>query len=222
MRINDCEYHLERGTVVVFRPGDTLDGFHDPNDPLTVYCAHFEIVSRDKQQPVEINDALVPARVRRLEHIETIESMMQYYVNIADRDDALFKEEGPVLLQTIWSYLWRFDLSQQSASLEYLRQFLAPVFDRIKSYPEKRYKLVDMATLVGVSPDYLSRTCRRVTGLSYQSYCINVRMRQALLLLKNSPMAISEVAANLGYPDVYSFSHQFKKVHGISPRDYRK
>ena len=47
-------------------------------------------------------------------------------------------------------------------------------------------------------------------------------MTEARRLLRYSEMSISEVAYELGYNDVQTFSRFFKKREGTSPLDYRK
>ena len=45
-------------------------------------------------------------------------------------------------------------------------------------------------------------------------------MQEACKLLRADRRYIYEVAQNLGYQDPYYFSRIFKKVIGVSPRDY--
>ena len=40
--------------------------------------------------------------------------------------------------------------------------------------------------------------------------------------LEESELSITEVAHQLGYPDVYLFSRQFKTIMGVSPRAFRQ
>jgi len=57
-------------------------------------------------------------------------------------------------------------------------------------------------------------------GMSPGQYRICKRMETACRML-NAGRAIGEVAVALGYADVYSFTHQFTAVMGISPGRYR-
>ncbi|EEG72103.1 transcriptional regulator, AraC family, partial [[Clostridium] hylemonae DSM 15053] len=45
--------------------------------------------------------------------------------------------------------------------------------------------------------------------------------QEACKLLKATDMYIYEVSSELGYEDQYYFSRIFKKVVGVSPRDYK-
>lgn len=222
MKVNSQVYNLRRGSALLFRPGDHLEGVHDPNDPLTIYAAHFEICDCATNNPIIADDCLTPRRFRLLDPVEPFEKLMEHYANVTDHHDELSKVEAPALLKIIWTWLWRLDLTMPRIAPDYLHHKLAPVLDRVKAYPEKRFKLGEMAELLGMNPDHLSRLCRRVTGYSFQAYCIRVRLARACWLLQHSPMTIEEVAMELGYPDIYSFSHQFKRVYGVAPSFFRR
>ena len=47
-------------------------------------------------------------------------------------------------------------------------------------------------------------------------------MTEACKLLKSSDVYIYEVAHKLGYQDQYYFSRLFKKVIGVSPKEYQR
>ena len=41
-------------------------------------------------------------------------------------------------------------------------------------------------------------------------------------MLMNSTNSVGKIAITRGFPDVYSFSHLFRRVTGYSPSDWRK
>ena len=57
-------------------------------------------------------------------------------------------------------------------------------------------------------------------GLSPVQYRIRHRITIAKQLLAEG-LPVGEIAASLGYPDIYSFTHQFKTMIGQSPTDFR-
>ncbi len=65
---------------------------------------------------------------------------------------------------------------------------------------------------------------RRLTarGLSYSDLLGQVRKTLALNLLENPSLAISQIAYCLGYSEVSTFNHAFRRWVGQPPRDYRK
>lgn len=67
---------------------------------------------------------------------------------------------------------------------------------------------------------YLSRVFKEETGLSLQDYIIRVRIDRAKELL-NSGERVGDVAAKVGYENFPHFSRIFKKVVGVSPKQYQ-
>jgi AraC-like DNA-binding protein len=59
-------------------------------------------------------------------------------------------------------------------------------------------------------------------GTSPGDYRIRRRIERAMALLTKEKLLVKEVAAQLGYPDEYAFSAQFKKVAGVSPTIFRE
>ena len=52
-------------------------------------------------------------------------------------------------------------------------------------------------------------------------YLKELRLNQALILLKNSDYGIATIAAKVGYHNPGHFAKLFKKVYGLGPREYR-
>lgn len=81
--------------------------------------------------------------------------------------------------------------------------------------------LVDVAAHVNISPAYFSQLFHQETGESFIDYLTNARMKKARNLLNNTAMRSSEIALECGYNDPNYFSKVFKKLFGVSPREYR-
>jgi AraC-like DNA-binding protein len=58
-------------------------------------------------------------------------------------------------------------------------------------------------------------------GLSYSDLLAEVRMTLALNLLENPSLGIAQIAYCLGYSEVSTFNHAFRRWVGQPPRDYR-
>lgn len=73
-----------------------------------------------------------------------------------------------------------------------------------------------------ISPTYLSRIFKEVQDISIINYLIDIRMNHAATLLKESNLAVKEVAELVGYQDPLYFSKQFKKYFGETPTNYKQ
>lgn len=96
----------------------------------------------------------------------------------------------------------------------------------IKNYISQHYReeltLEGLASLVYLSPTYLSKLFKRETGENLSTYMQNVRIDMAKTLLRTTPLKTYEVAERVGISDPVYFSRIFKKVVGVKPKDFRK
>lgn len=79
-----------------------------------------------------------------------------------------------------------------------------------------------LASLVHLSPTYLSRLFKRETGETLSAYIQDVRIERAKNLLCTTSMKIYEVAEQVGFSDPVYFSRTFKKATGVKPKDFRE
>ncbi len=72
-----------------------------------------------------------------------------------------------------------------------------------------------------MSRSQLSHQFRDRFGTTNSSYAIRKHMSIAQRLLYDLSIRPGEIAKEVGYPDIYQFSKQFKKTFGVSPAEYR-
>lgn len=85
-----------------------------------------------------------------------------------------------------------------------------------------RWDLEKMAKKCGLSVSSFRQQFKALTGQSPVAWLLEVRLKKAAQLLKNSTMSISDVCLECGFTDGNYFSRQFAKYQGVSPREYRK
>lgn len=73
-----------------------------------------------------------------------------------------------------------------------------------------------------ISPYYLSRMFKEITGFPFSDYVMLTRIKESQRLLLETDLSISEVAANVGFDNFSHFGKTFKKITRLSPREYRK
>lgn len=81
--------------------------------------------------------------------------------------------------------------------------------------------LKSLADQFYVSNTHLSVLFKKEVNVNLKEYIQDVRLRQARLLLNSTRLPVQEIAVNCGILDVNYFTRVFKKVHGLSPREYR-
>lgn len=81
--------------------------------------------------------------------------------------------------------------------------------------------LEEISEEVQLSKSYLNAVFKAQTGKCPVEFFIHLKMQEACKLLKSTDYYIYEVSSELGYTDQYYFSRIFKKVVGVSPKDYK-
>ena len=90
----------------------------------------------------------------------------------------------------------------------------------IGSHLEDRLTLNDVAAVFGLSPNYLSALFKKNCGIGFSEYITQKKITLAKSLLLEQGMKVYEVADCLGFESAFYFSKVFKKVEGMSPRDF--
>ena len=79
----------------------------------------------------------------------------------------------------------------------------------------------ELCGTLGVSQPYLYKVFVDRLGMSPKRYITECRLSEAKRLLRESTLAICDVAAAVGFSDALAFSRFFSKNTGCSPRDFR-
>lgn len=98
---------------------------------------------------------------------------------------------------------------------------LEPVLRHLEQDQDSPIARGQLARLACLSESRLHELFREALQLSPMAYVRRVRMRQAQRLLADPQLRVSEVGAQVGYPDAFHFSKVFKAETGMSPRAYR-
>lgn len=76
--------------------------------------------------------------------------------------------------------------------------------------------------LCGKSQEYVSRTARRYLNRTPTELVNAVRLREAARLLRDTDEAVLSIVLQTGFNNVSHFLVQFRKLHGCTPREYRR
>lgn len=81
--------------------------------------------------------------------------------------------------------------------------------------------LEQICTEYDLSKSYVNSIFLRCTQHAPMDFFINLKIREACNALRSTDQYIYEIAQRLGYKDQYYFSRLFKKMVGMSPKEYR-
>ena len=91
-----------------------------------------------------------------------------------------------------------------------------------KNISNSEFNISLMVDEVGMSRTQLHRKLKELTGFSAARFLQNIRMQQAMKLLKEKRVNVSQIAYSVGFSSQTHFSTTFKQYYGVSPTEYIK
>lgn len=103
-------------------------------------------------------------------------------------------------------------------------QAMSLKIDRIIEYMRqninKKITLEELSNIAKLSTFYLSRTFNEATGYPIIMYFNKMKIEKAKELLIEGNKKVKDVAYELGYTNEFYFSRMFKRVEGLSPKEF--
>ncbi len=85
----------------------------------------------------------------------------------------------------------------------------------------REVNLDELASIANLSRRSFLRIFQSATGSSPLTWVIEQRISRACSLLRHTDRRVTEIAFDVGFNDSNYFTRQFRKITGLSPRDYR-
>ncbi|GMQ59288.1 hypothetical protein AN1V17_36850 [Vallitalea sediminicola] len=172
------------------------------NDILIPYMELFFLISQYIND-IDTDYSLPNEKVDFYEHIKIYETV--------DEVNAWIKS----LVEDIFNYLQEDRYLGISSSSKKAKQFIE------KHYME-RITFKNVCEHVHLSEAYFSKIFAKDLNLTFTEYLTKKRIEKAKLLLSDTDMKIYEICYSVGYANVEHFSRTFKKIVGMSPKQYKK
>lgn len=85
-----------------------------------------------------------------------------------------------------------------------------------------QWTVEEMAALVGLGSTLFNERVKSYSGFSPLNYLINIRISEAIKLLKREDINLTDIALDTGFYSSQHFSTTFKKLTGYTPSEFRK
>lgn len=223
-------FELRPGTFVCFRPGVEYEGGQDESDRLGVAYAHFNFIGGRGRVlgPGELDG---PAFYFDETPSILLEQLMRRIIALyrgamadASSGHRFLGTAAQLLAGLLWELEFRRTLSGGGPENppEHRYRLVDRFLVSMQGDNRKRLTVAGVAAKLGFSTDHFIRLIKRETGRTPKTIMLETRINEAKHLLERTSLNISEIAFELGYEDVFSFSQQFKSKAGVSPTSYRE
>ena len=142
-----------------------------------------------------------------------VENMLWMLVNGAPNKRQINQISLGLLFLQLLNFTDRISFGEENEDLVKLYRYIEENF--------KNASLAEAAELLSKNIWYLSREIRRKTGKTFTEIVQEKRLAQAVFLLKNTMLPVSEIAISVGYENISYFHRIFQEAYGKSPKHYR-
>ncbi|MGN5954332.1 AraC family transcriptional regulator [Sphingobacterium lactis] len=96
------------------------------------------------------------------------------------------------------------------------------LMDYIRENYKQPIKLVDLASLAGLTENSFCRYFKQKTGKTPVQFITELRVSHACTQLRNSKMTLKEICYDSGFNNFVSFHKNFKSILGLTPLQFRQ
>ncbi len=99
---------------------------------------------------------------------------------------------------------------------------LLPVIQHIDGHYTDPISMKEMAKQAGVSATSFNTRFREILRMTPSEYVLSRRIEHARRLLLQTSKSLADIAFELGFTDQSHFTKRFRRVTGLTPKDYRR
>jgi len=183
-------------------------------DNIHAFLAESHAVGKQDVQKQFMQWLLWPITSLHLNRVDVIELFTTHAEQIMHAET--FEETIEIYRQ----YL--IELAKHHAQKRTISREINDVLQYIEVHYERDITLEELAKLVKMSPNYLSSLFKKEMKQNYADYQVQYRIEKAKELLLGTYLKTYAVADRVGFVNHSYFSKSFKKITGLSPREFRK
>lgn len=230
--IGELSYPMEKGSLFYCCGGSEYT-VHSQGD-LTLICLNFDLdqthceilqplpvsvtAEHWDQMPVfftPVSDSGFLCRHLFLEDGTQIRHLLRELTAAYAENTELSRMLCNTLLKAILLQLHRLRPGNMPPKIALVQQYITRHYDEDITNDE-------LARLAGYHAYYLNRAFRAHVGMSIHKYLLQVRLEQAVYLMRNTNRDLNDIAESVGFHSYPHFSGYFKQVYGTSPQAFRK
>ena len=193
-------------TLIFFRY-NTIGRYYCKNEAWDFWWFEFEIQEYDKIKMMEITE---------IEPSEEETSLCEKCLHDL-RDEKSFALASAAFSCLLSSLFYRLENGEAIKDFYKLQEIIRYLYDHI----DQNVSVEEMAKMAGLSERRFRTVFFARTGKSPKAFLIDIKLKKAAELLKNTSLNIKQIALSLGYSEQLYFSRIFKKKTGVYPKQFR-
>ena len=95
------------------------------------------------------------------------------------------------------------------------------IVEHLRCHYTEPLSLEELSRKLNYTPQYISSLFHKDTGMSLQEFLQRIRIEEACRLIEQGEQQMVRIAQKVGYGDVKHFARVFRRIKGVSPREFR-
>lgn len=225
VRVEDSEYSMDKGSLVLFPPG-MVHEFNAKTPDSTFLC--LQMMPEFLNIPESVTcSSMFPADFLGEEKILKAKRMLLEIALSYFKRPSLFQMfcagECNLLMHDLLGSMPVKTLSSEELLIQRRKnERLNRLIEYVEDHYAEKIKLGDFALEEGVSMNYLSHFIKDSLNQSFQSYVSLVRFHAACKLISTQKYRMTEVYKLVGFSDYKYFSNSFKAHCGLTPEEFSR
>lgn len=224
----NMEPHINKPSVLTILLPDQILHYKAMSDD---FSGLFIIMSNKFTQSLDIPEAFpLFATIRDHPSItlppRAVESMKNYFYMM---QRVVRKNENPYRLETIRNLIraffygagYQFYKMPDNKSLNKQDLLVESFLKLVKTYYKQERSVKFYADKLCITPKYISSLVKESSGKSANEWIDSYVILESRALLKSTNMTIQQIADELNFPSQSFFGKYFKRILGVSPKQYR-
>lgn len=232
--INQQHHVLYPGETAVVLPGQVIGGSKGYMDIGTVCCLRLQVekISTDgrivlgKWSNLSEGERLAIGKILLLNNLPVLKAKEVAAVLQEIRAEIGGQEIGYItrinhLLDSLLIIIARQSTRQASSRRDFPQAFMK-LEQTLRQNLAHQWTVEEMAAMVGLGTTAFTEKVKGYTGFAPLHYLINIRISEAIKLLKRPGVNVTSIALETGFYSSQHFSTTFKKLTGHTPGEFRK
>ena len=226
---------LYPGDIAVVLPGKVFGGEKDFLEIGAISCLHIQLevlentgkMVMGKWSSLSQNESRTIGKILMLNSTPVLSKIKEAGVILQNLQQEMINQEiGFVtrvnhLIDELFILVAR-QLTRQNNSRRDFPQTFMKLEQTLRDNLSHQWTVEEMAALVGLGTTAFSEKVKNYTGFSPLNYLINIRISEAIKLLKRKDVNVTDIALDIGFYSSQHFATTFKKLTGYTPSEFRK
>ncbi|HEY3405461.1 MAG TPA: AraC family transcriptional regulator [Ohtaekwangia sp.] len=233
--IKDQHHILYPGDLAIVLPGQTFRGERDFMDIGSYFWINMQIEYMDAQGKMRLghwsglseSECLTIGKILLFNNTAVLLKIKEASPILHGIQSELINQEIGYttrvnqLIDELMITIARQSTRQTNSRRDFPQTFMK-LEQALRQNLSHQWTVDEMAALVGLGTTAFTEKVKNYTGFSPLNYLINIRISEAIKLLKKPDINVTDIALDTGFYSSQHFSTTFKKLTGYTPGEFRK